>query len=145
MLSDRCHCLSVCRSVVLVYYGQTVAWIKMSLGTEVDLAPGHIVLDGDPPRAAKGAHQPRTFRHMSVVAKRSPISVTAELFFLNDSLLLSSLVDNIHYTVIPHAGVRPMKVFFGGEEKIGLLKVVISLYNLWLGQCIRTLALGGTA
>jgi len=32
----------------LVYYGQTVAWIKMSLGMEVRLTPGHILLDGDP-------------------------------------------------------------------------------------------------
>ena len=24
------------------------AWMKMPLGTEVDLSPGHIVLDGDP-------------------------------------------------------------------------------------------------
>jgi len=28
--------------------GQTVRWIKMSLGMEVGLGPGHIVLDGDP-------------------------------------------------------------------------------------------------
>jgi len=48
MLSDRCHCLSVCRSVMLVYNGQTVAWIKMSLGMEVGLAPGHMVLGKDP-------------------------------------------------------------------------------------------------
>ena len=33
--------------VTLVYCGQTVAWIKMKLGTEVDRGPGHIVLDGD--------------------------------------------------------------------------------------------------
>ena len=31
-----------------VYGGQTVGWIKMPLGTEVDLGPGHIVLDGHP-------------------------------------------------------------------------------------------------
>jgi len=31
-------------------------WVKMPLGTEVDLSPGHIVLDGDPaPPLAKGA------------------------------------------------------------------------------------------
>ena len=28
--------------------GQTVGWIKMPLGKEVGLGPGHIVLDGDP-------------------------------------------------------------------------------------------------
>jgi len=43
-------CLSVCPvlSVTLLYCGLTVAWIKMKLGTQVDLGPGHIVLDGDP-------------------------------------------------------------------------------------------------
>jgi len=49
MLSDRC--LSVCLSVLsvtLVYCGQTVGWIKMKLGTQVGLGPGHIALDGDP-------------------------------------------------------------------------------------------------
>jgi len=42
---------------------------------EVGLGPGHIVLDGDP-AAAKGTAP--NFRPMSIVAKRSPISVTAE-------------------------------------------------------------------
>ena len=47
--------------------GQTAGWIKMPLGTEVGLGPGHIVLDGDlsPPKRA-----PENFRLMSVVAKR---------------------------------------------------------------------------
>ena len=36
------------------YCGQTAEWIKMSLGTEVDLGPGHIVLDGDPGTPVKG-------------------------------------------------------------------------------------------
>jgi len=44
MLSD--HCLS-CLSVMLVYCGQTVGWIKMKLGVELGLSAGHIVLDGD--------------------------------------------------------------------------------------------------
>jgi len=30
------------------YCGQTVGWIKMPFGTEVDLGPGDVVLDGDP-------------------------------------------------------------------------------------------------
>jgi len=30
-----------------IYYGQTAGWIKMPLGTEVCLGPGHIVLYGD--------------------------------------------------------------------------------------------------
>jgi len=31
-----------------MYCGQMVGWINMKLGMEVDLRPGHIVLDGDP-------------------------------------------------------------------------------------------------
>ena len=46
MLSDRCPVLSVL-SVTLVHCGQTVGRIKMKLGMQVGLIPGHIVLDGD--------------------------------------------------------------------------------------------------
>ena len=53
MLSHHCPvCLSVL-SVTLVQCGQTVGWIKMKLGMQVGLGPGHIVLDGytaPPPR-----------------------------------------------------------------------------------------------
>ena len=51
----RLLCLSVCLSVLsvtLVYCGQTVGWIKMQLGKEVGLDPGHIVLDGEPAATA---------------------------------------------------------------------------------------------
>jgi len=69
MLSDRCP--SVCLSVTLVYCGQTVGWIKMKLGMQVGLGPGHIVLDGDtvPPPQKKGGTAPN-FRPMSLVAKQ---------------------------------------------------------------------------
>ena len=43
----RDRCLS-CLSVTLVYCGEMAGRIKMSLGAEVDLGPGDIVLDGDP-------------------------------------------------------------------------------------------------
>ena len=38
-----------------VYCGQTAGWIKMPLGTKVDLGPGHIVFIGDlaPPKVAQ--------------------------------------------------------------------------------------------
>jgi len=39
-------CLSVL-SVMLVYCGQTIGQIKMKLGMQVGLSPGHTVLDGD--------------------------------------------------------------------------------------------------
>ena len=67
----------VCLSVTLVYCGQTVGWIKMPLGTKVGLGPGHIVLGRDPAPSKKGNSSPN-FRPMSIVAKRSPISATAE-------------------------------------------------------------------
>ena len=42
-----------------MYCGQTVGRIKMKLGTEVGLSPGHIVLDGDPaPLPQKGTAAP---------------------------------------------------------------------------------------
>jgi len=38
--------------------GQRAGWTKMPLGTEVDLGPGHAVLDVDPAPPVKGAQQP---------------------------------------------------------------------------------------
>ena len=58
---------------------QTAGWIKMPLGTEVDLGPGCIVSDGaqlPPPDRYTAA--PSCFRPMSIVAKRSRMSATAE-------------------------------------------------------------------
>ena len=55
--------------------GQTARWMKTPFGTEVDLGPGHIVLDGDPaPLPAKGAQQPPSFRPMSIVAMVAHLS-----------------------------------------------------------------------
>ena len=55
-------------SVTLVYCGQTVGWIRMPIGVEVDLCPDHILLDGDPaPPAKKGAQQSPVVRPMSIV------------------------------------------------------------------------------
>jgi len=49
----------------------------MPFATEVDLGIGDI---GDPaPSPCKGAQHPHIFQPMSVVAKLSPISATAEL------------------------------------------------------------------
>jgi len=55
-----------------VYCGQTAAWIKMPLGTEVGLALGlrDIVFDVDLATPEKGAHPPHPiFWPMSIVAK----------------------------------------------------------------------------
>jgi len=53
----------------------------MKLGVEVSLGPGHIVLDGDPARPffERGTTAPFFGPYLlSFVAKRSPISATAE-------------------------------------------------------------------
>jgi len=64
-----------------------VGWIKMPLGKEVGLGQGHIVLDGDPVGTQRCPQQPLpTFRRMFIVAKRSPISATAELLLTQVSL-----------------------------------------------------------
>ena len=88
-----------CLSVSLVYCGQTVGWSKMSLGTEVGLGPGNIVLDGDPTSPRKWAHQPLAFRPMSIVAKRSPISTTAELLLYVLSSESRYASENATYTL----------------------------------------------
>jgi len=62
MLSD--HCLSVCP---VLSRGQTVVWIKMNLGIQVGLGPGHIVSDGDLAPPKKGTAP--NLRSISAVAK----------------------------------------------------------------------------
>jgi len=56
---------------------QTAGSIKMPLGREVDIGTGDNVLDGDPAPPERGTSAPSS-RPMSIVAKRSPISATAE-------------------------------------------------------------------
>ena len=70
MLWDRClSCLSVrcpvCLSVTLVYCGQTVGWIKISLGMEVGLGLSNIVLDGDHGDPAPATEKGTTALHFS--------------------------------------------------------------------------------
>jgi len=78
--------------------GQTVVWIKMPLGREVGLGPSHIVLDGDPsPPRKRGITS--NFRPMSIVAKRSPISTTAEHFLNTGCLIIRA---KQHFVLINH-------------------------------------------
>ena len=66
MLLDRCPvCLSCpVLSVTLVCCAEAVGRIKMKLGTEVGLGPGHIVLDGDPAPYPKRWHSPQFLAHV---------------------------------------------------------------------------------
>jgi len=83
-----------------VYCGQTAEWIKIPLSTEVGRGPDHIVLDGNPALHLKGA-QPPNFRPMSVVAKRSPISATAE--HLNNAIIFTTYRNFTQYAVLPYS------------------------------------------
>ena len=62
MLSVRCP---VCLSVTFVHCGQTVGRIKMKLGMQVGLGPGHIVLDGDPALLPQRGTDPKFSAHIS--------------------------------------------------------------------------------
>ena len=68
-----------CLSVTLVYFGQTVWWIKMPLCTEVGLDSGDTVLDVDPAPPWKEAQHPAATCPPMSIAKRSPTSAIAEL------------------------------------------------------------------
>jgi len=60
----------VCLSVTLVYCGQRVGWIKITLGVQVGLGgPGDTVLDADPASSSKSGTAPN-FWPMSIAAKR---------------------------------------------------------------------------
>jgi len=71
MLSVRCRLscpvLSVL-SLTFVHCGQTVGRIKIKLGIQVGLGPGHIMLDGDPAPLPQRDTAPN-FRSISVAAK----------------------------------------------------------------------------
>jgi len=53
-----------CLSVTLVYCGQTVGWIKLKLGIQVGLFPGHIALDGYPAPLPPKGHSPQFSAHI---------------------------------------------------------------------------------
>ena len=64
-----------------VYCGQMAGWVKMPIGTEAGLGPGHTVLDENLDHPDRGITAARF--SAQVVAKRSPISASAELLLSN--------------------------------------------------------------
>ena len=77
-----------------VYCGRTAGWIKMPLGTTVGLGPGHIVRWGPISPLQKGGTAPN-FRPLSIVAKRSPISATAEHLYSNNATNRHHLISHM--------------------------------------------------
>ena len=60
-------------------FSQTAGWIKMPLGTDVDLGAGHILLDGVPALQERDTTAPPPLFGACLLWPRSPISATAEL------------------------------------------------------------------
>ena len=68
----------------------------MSLGMELGLGPGDIVLDADPDPPPRGTAP--NLRQVSIVAKRSPISTTAEhLLFLGCRVAFNGYTIRLHF------------------------------------------------
>ena len=109
--------------------GQTTGWIKMPLGMEVHLSPGHIVLHGNPDVPLERAQQPPSFRPVSIVAKWSSISATAE--HLLDTLLLCLCYEDcseqqqcsilMQHRILDHAALQQSKLH---------IKSLMSLHSL---------------
>jgi len=77
-----------CQFLAHVCCGQTARWIKMPLGTKVDLGSGRIVLHGDPaPPPKRGTAPSPNFQPMSTVANGRPsqllLSTCYAVIFLN--------------------------------------------------------------
>jgi len=70
-----------------IYCGQTAGWMKTPPGAEVDLGPGHTVLDGVAALRERytGTAPPPSFRPMSIVATVAHLSycLTLVSFFVN--------------------------------------------------------------
>jgi len=63
--------------------------MKTPLGTEVDLGPGHNVLDGVPSLREAGTTGPHLFC-LCLLWPRSPISATAELLYSLKTLVMAA-------------------------------------------------------
>jgi len=92
---------------VHVLRGQTAGWMKTRLGTEVDLSPGHIVLDGVPALCERGTAASPLFGPC-LLWPLSPISATAELLFVGMQCMLaselSSTVENLSQFIVKRLG-----------------------------------------
>jgi len=81
--------VSVC---TLMYCGQTVGCIKMPLGTEVGLGPGHIVLDGKPAPRGQEHTRPPLFGPCLLWPNGRPSQLLSCCFCCFSDVFCSSLV-----------------------------------------------------
>ena len=101
----------------------TAGWMTTPLGTEVDLGPGHIVLDRVPALRETGTAAPPHLIGPCLLWPRSPISATAEVFF------------KLPMSTMGWVGLGQVKTFTSwvwlGAKILGLVAFQISdLYDL---------------
>ena len=106
---------------------------KMPLGMEVGISPGHIELDEDPAASPPKKVSVPHFRPMSIVAKRSPISATAEhlLYFTyvhnrqfsESQQKISSLTEQLERKTTVNSAAGDVHGSENGPEDVSLLKV----------------------
>jgi len=94
--------------------------MKTPLGSEVDLGPCHIVIDGVP-ASAKGAQQPLPLFGPCLLWPRSPISATAELLFINNDRLTDERTDG---RIIAISVALCIAVLHQSAIKISLLEAI---------------------
>ena len=104
--------------------GQTAGWIKMPLCTKVGITPGHIVTWGPSSPFQKRAQSP--IFGSSIVAKRSPISATAEHFWLN----MHSRIRHVRLGTSIRAS-NPLRAFLLAPQ-IRLVLTIVRVYKLYL-------------
>jgi len=67
------------------FSGQTAGWMKTPFGTEVDLGPGHILLDGVPALRERGTAPPPLFGPSIVATHGRPSQLLlSSCFCFND-------------------------------------------------------------
>ena len=111
----------------------------MPLGKEIGLGPGHTVFDRDPVGIQPPQQPLPTFWPMSIVAKRSPISATAELLSLP---VTSASVHCLSALIVLFISLdQNLQVNINGNETFGRrtidhspLIILLLSYSLHLGS-----------
>ena len=97
-----------------VYNGQAAGWIKIHLGVEASLSPGHIVLDGDPAPSRKGAHQFCIYCDLHICA----VYICTRQFHYPESRMHHFSTDIVALNV---RGKRPPCEILGGAKDQGAI------------------------
>jgi len=112
-----------------VYCGQTAGWLKTPLGTEVDLGPGNIVLDGVPGLHETGTAAPHPFGPC-LLWPRSPISATAELLLKFGNISRSYRQEGCFTCSVPQGTVLHKDKEFAIDFTYDIKKLLLTVVTL---------------